>query len=419
MAEASRDGNRIPILLGGSNADSGATPVRIFADPTTNRLLVDSNASIAGIADGTAFVADSTEGQPILGVYESSVSSVTDGDLGVAGLTASRELKISIENDAVGIGGGTQYATDTVAPDPATGTAILMERDDALSAVTPAEGDWIRLRGDANGALWTVVNGTVTVDGSGVTQPISGTVTANAGTNLNTSALALETGGNLATIAGDTTSIDGKITACNTGAVTISAALPAGTNNIGDVDIASALPAGTNNIGDVDIASALPAGDNNIGNVDLASSIPAGTNNIGDVDIDSIAAGSNLIGDVGIQGRTTGGLSTYYDADLDEAAIAVKASAGTLYAIEAFNTTDAPLYLQLFNVAQGSVTVGTTTPTNQWVIPGNANSDGAGFTFNVPQGVAYGTAITAACSTNSEGNGAPGAGACIVNIHYK
>jgi hypothetical protein len=34
------------------------------------------------------------------------------------------------------------------------------------------------------------------------TQPVSGTVTSNAGTNLNTSTLALETGGNLATIAG-------------------------------------------------------------------------------------------------------------------------------------------------------------------------------------------------------------------------
>ena len=47
-----------------------------------------------------------------------------------------------------------------------------------------------------------VVSGSVTV---------TGTVTANAGTNLNTSALALEAGGNLATIAGDTTSIDGKL----------------------------------------------------------------------------------------------------------------------------------------------------------------------------------------------------------------
>lgn len=64
-------------------------------------------------------------------------------------------------------------------------------------------------------------------------------------------------------------SIDGNITACDTDNVTISAALPAGTNNIGDVDIASALPAGTNNIGDVDIASALPTGANTIGAVNL------------------------------------------------------------------------------------------------------------------------------------------------------
>ena len=40
----------------------------------------------------------------------------------------------------------------------------------------------------------------------GVAMPISGTITANAGTNLNTSALALENGGNLAAIAGAITS---------------------------------------------------------------------------------------------------------------------------------------------------------------------------------------------------------------------
>lgn len=36
--------------------------------------------------------------------------------------------------------------------------------------------------------------------------------------------------------------LNGKVTACNTGAVTISTALPAGTNNIGDVDVASLPP---------------------------------------------------------------------------------------------------------------------------------------------------------------------------------
>lgn len=52
-------------------------------------------------------------------------------------------------------GGGTQYATDAVAPDPATGTALVAERDNALGGITPAEGDWSRLFVDANGALWT------------------------------------------------------------------------------------------------------------------------------------------------------------------------------------------------------------------------------------------------------------------------
>lgn len=153
--------------------------------------------------------------------------------------------------------------------------------------------------------------------------------------------------------------------------------------------------------------------------VDVVGALPAGTNNIGDVDVASIAAGANLIGDVGIQGRATGGLSLYYDNDIDETAVAVKASAGTLYGIHAINTTAAPLYLQFFDVAQGSVTVGTTTPTMQMIVPGNADSDGAGFTFTIPQGIAFSTAITLACSTNSEGNGAPGANACHVNLFYK
>jgi len=59
--------------------------------------------------------------------------------------------------------------------------------------------------------------------------------------------------GNLATIAGDTTSIDGKITACNTGAVTVSAALPAGVNAIGKLAANSGV-----DIGDVDVTSVVP-----------------------------------------------------------------------------------------------------------------------------------------------------------------
>src|SRR3990167_1626322 len=112
----------------------------------------------------------------------------------------------------------------------------------------------------------TRVTGTVTVDGSGVTQPVS-----NAGLTELAAAISTEV-------------------QCD-----IVGPLPAGTNNIGDVDVLSlpALAAGTNNIGDVDVLT-IAAGDNNIGNVDVVTlpALVAGTANIGDVDVLTLPAGS-------------------------------------------------------------------------------------------------------------------------------
>jgi hypothetical protein len=226
-----------------------------------------------------------------------------------------------------------------------------------------------------------------------------------------------------------------------TAVTAISNALPAGTNaigklaansgvDIGDVDITS-IAAGDNNIGNVDIAS-IAAGDNNIGNVDIASALPAGTNaigklaansgvDIGDVDVTSISAGTNLIGDVGIQGRATGGLTIFRSIDLDESEEEVKATAGTVYSILAFNRTAAPLYLKFYNLTAANTTVGTSTPVITLVVPANADSDGAGFTHSVAQGYAFDTAISAAVTTGvaDADTGAPGANDCVVLIGYK
>jgi hypothetical protein len=60
--------------------------------------------------------------------------------------------------------GGTTYTEDAVAADPASGPAILAERDDALAGITPAEGDWSKLYVNANGALWVKQDGTANVD---------------------------------------------------------------------------------------------------------------------------------------------------------------------------------------------------------------------------------------------------------------
>lgn len=95
-------------------------------------------------------------------------------------------------------------AVDSASGATDTGSAILAVRDDALGALTPVEGDYVSLRTDANGALWTHDD-------------------------------ALD-----AALAGSELQID------------IVGSLPAGSANIGDVDIAS-IAAGTNLIGKVSI----------------------------------------------------------------------------------------------------------------------------------------------------------------------
>ena len=44
MAQAKRDENSVPTLIGVSNAD-GTTPTLVYVDATTHRLLVDLNVS--------------------------------------------------------------------------------------------------------------------------------------------------------------------------------------------------------------------------------------------------------------------------------------------------------------------------------------------------------------------------------------
>jgi len=46
------------------------------------------------------------------------------------------------------------YTEDVATANPIVGTAVLVERDDVLSTVTPAEADNIGLRGTSTGALW-------------------------------------------------------------------------------------------------------------------------------------------------------------------------------------------------------------------------------------------------------------------------
>lgn len=156
-----------------------ADTIKSTSDTTKHGLVViNPDGSNIGIGSGGTSATDdadftqgSSTGTPVMGVYESTPTNITDGDMGVAGLTQDRALRVNVDN-AGSIGGGTQYTEgDTDAT--ITGTALMMEG--AGNTLVAAQGT------AANGLEVDVtqVQGTVIVDGSGVTQPVSGTVTAN------------------------------------------------------------------------------------------------------------------------------------------------------------------------------------------------------------------------------------------------
>jgi hypothetical protein len=183
--------------------------------------------------------------------------------------------------------GGSLTVDGTVAVTDLATLATASKQDLAKGVLDTIDADTGAIATDiaALEVLQTTIAGdTTSIDGKITacdTGSIAGTVTANAGADLNTSALALEAGGNLAaaatdlaaievletTIAGDTTSIDGKITACDTGDVTVSSsALPTGAATSAKQGIA-----GTDLVGG---AGAVAAG---VQRVTLASDDPAVT----------------------------------------------------------------------------------------------------------------------------------------------
>jgi hypothetical protein len=117
---------------------------------------------------------------------------------------------------------------------------------------------------------------------------------------------------------------------------------------------------------------------------------------------------------------TTGGMTIFRSLDIDETEEDIKTSAGQVFSISAFNRTAAPLYLKFYNATAASVTVGTTTPVLTFVVPANADSDGAGFIWNNELGFAFATAISVACTTGvaDADTGAPGANDCVINVGF-
>lgn len=100
-------------------------------------------------------------------------------------------------------------------------------------------------------------------------------------------------------------------------------------------------------------------------------------------------------------------------------AVVIKATAGTVYSIEAFNNGASIVYVKLYN--SSSVTCGQGTPYARYIVPFGASSSGAGFITSNINGDAYFNAITMCITGGIADNDttAPPASTIIVNVHYK
>ena len=129
-------------------------------------------------------------------------------------------------------GGGTYYNVK-VKPSGSLITAIG-DIGGVVGQNTMANSLPVTIASNQTGVPVTDNGGSLTVDGTvAATQSGTWNITNVSGT------ISLPTG---AATESTLSTLNGKVTACNTGAVTISSALPAGTNNIGDVDVLT-LPA--------------------------------------------------------------------------------------------------------------------------------------------------------------------------------
>lgn len=160
--------------------------------------VTDSGGSLTVDAPvGTPVFVRLSDGSSAITTLPVSLASVPSHDVTNAGTFAVQVdgaalTSLQLLDDVV-------FAEDAAHTTGDKGVQVLTVRRDTAASTAGTDGDYASFTTDSTGRLWCNVSNTVAV---------SGTVTANAGTNLNTSALALETGGNLAAAATSLAAID-------------------------------------------------------------------------------------------------------------------------------------------------------------------------------------------------------------------
>lgn len=299
------------------------------------------------------------------------IAGVTSGALDVNATLDTTGLATSAKQDT----GNTSLASiDGKITAVNTGAVVISSSALPSGASTAAKQPALGTAGTASADVITVQGiasmTALKVDGSAVTQPVSGTVTVTDG-------------------AGALNAIidSGTLTAVTA----ITNALPAGNNNIGDVDVAS---------------SVLPTGASTLAEQQTQT---ASLSVLDDWD-ESDRAKTNSI----LKPTTAGGLTTYHLVSAGSTnATNIKASAGQLYGWYIYNSNAAARKVAFHNTA-GTPTAGASVYFSVMLPPGSAANvfSETGMAFST------GIAITTVTEIADSGNTAVAANDLIINLWY-
>ncbi len=136
------------LSIGGT--DSGTGNIQEIAVDSDGQLQVDVLSGGGGTQYNISDVAGGTDaGMVALAIRQDTQSDLgADGDWVALSIDAAGALRVT------GAGGGTEYTYDVAVPAAPVGKAIMAERIDTPSTITPVQNDWSHLLMSAEGCLW-------------------------------------------------------------------------------------------------------------------------------------------------------------------------------------------------------------------------------------------------------------------------